>query len=297
MAHRRALKLFVGFSLWYGKNYHVPHTSHVLAFIQYLTTFLKSPGSARNIVSSLSTSYKRMGWDPSPFTSYYVAAAMKSIEVNSRHQPEQKDGITPEQLDSVISINLWETRDYTLACIFAFGFAGFFRQSNLVPRAAASFDPTRHFTRGDVTAEGAGLTVRVKWTKTLQKYKEATSVHLPPIPGRACCPVTAFRSMVLTSPTRASHQPLFVFPDGAPMTLGYVNKQWARSLKAVGLNPKDFSLHSLRRGGASAVWGTGLATPTDIMRHGTWASDSWRAYAHRPPPASTVVHGLAALAK
>ena len=139
--------------------------------------------------------------------------------------------------------------------------------------------------------------MRVKWTKTLQRYKEATTVFLPSIQGRVLCPVLSFRNMVLRSPTTVADQPLFVHKDGSPLTLGYVNREWKRALQALGLNPADYSLHSLRRGGASAVWDSGLATPTDIMRHGTWASDSWRAYAHRPAPASMVVKGLVSLSR
>ena len=297
LAHRRALKLFIAFSLWYRQPYFKPSNPHVLAFIQYLTSFLKSPSSVRNIVSSLSTSYKRIGWDPAPFTTYYVAAALKSIEVNSRHMPDQKDGILPDQLDALISAILWQTKDYTLVCVLAFGFAGFFRQSNMVPRSAKEFDPTRHFTQADVTHTKEGLTVTVKWTKTLQKYKDATAVYLPPITGRSCCPVMAYRSMLITAPTAHPAQPLFSFQDRTPMTLRCVNRHLTQGLKTIGLDPKAYSLHSLRRGGASAVWGSGVANPTDIIRHGTWSSDSWRAYAHRPAASSTVALGLASLAK
>ena len=213
------------------------------------------------------------------------------------YELKQKAPILPDQLDLVISAALATTGDHALACAFAFGFAGFFRQSNMLPPTIRAFDASRHFTRDDVRLTHDGLEVRVKWTKTLQKYKEATAIFLPYIKGRPICPVTAYREMVLRAPTLSADQPLFSRWDGLPLTLPYVNKQWKHALCAIGVDPRPLSLHSLCRGGASAVWATGMATPVNIMRHGTWASESWRAYSHRPPPASTVVQGLAPLAR
>ena len=224
-------------------------------------------------------------------------AALKSIEVNSCHEPDQKEGISAAELDSIIAIVLSMTKDYSLACLLSFGFTGFFRQSNMIPRSAALFGATRNFTRADVRPSGGGLQVKVKWTKTIKKYREATSIYLPEILGRPMCPVTAHKNVIIRVPTIRADQPLFSFPDGTPLTLPYVNKAWKGAVAALGLDPSSYSLHSLRLGGASAVWDTGLATPTDIMRHGTWSSQSWRAYTHRAPPASTVVAGLSSLAK
>ena len=297
MAHKRAVKLFIAFSVRYQRSYFQPQVAHILAFIQYLTTAMTSPASIRNTISSLSSAYKRLGWDPTPFTGHFVQAALKSIDVNSRYEPIQKEAIAPDQLDSILAMVLAATGDYSLVCLLSFGFSGFFRQSNMALSSAKVFDPTRQFTRADVSPGVQGLTVKVKWTKTLQRYQEATSVFLPAISGRHLCPVLTFRNMVIRVPTTAPTQPLFCHPGGEPLTLPYVTRQWKRALTTLGLDQAKFSLHSLRRGGASAVWATGLVSPTDIMRHGTWASDSWRAYSHRPPPASTVVLGLSSLSK
>ena len=133
MAHKRAVKLFIGFSVKYRRSYHRPDTAHILAFIQYLTSIMKSPDSLRNIISSLSTAYKRLGWNPSPFSSHYVMAALKSIDVNSRYEPDQKEGVTRDRLDGILSVILAYTKDYSLICLLSFGFTFFFRQSNMAP--------------------------------------------------------------------------------------------------------------------------------------------------------------------
>ena len=297
MAHQRALKLFIAFSIRYNASYACPPVVHILAFIQYLTTVMRSPASVRNTISSLSTAFKRLGWDPSPFTGHFVLAALKSIDINSRYEPLQKEAVDPDQLDSLLAMVLAATRDYSLVCLLAFGFSGFFRQSNMAPPSARAFDPTRHFTRSDVTPADGGLTVKVKWTKTIQRYQDATAVFLPTIRGRHLCPTLTFRNMLVKAPTLFPSQPLFSHPGGAPLTLPYVTREWKKALHSLGMDKSKFSLHSLRRGGATAAWGTGIVTSTDIMRHGTWASDSWRAYSHRPPPASSVVAGLVSLSK
>ena len=60
-------------------------------------------------------------------------ASLKSIDVNSRYEPSQKEVVAPGQLDVIISRVLAATQDYALACVLSFGFVGFFRQSNMLP--------------------------------------------------------------------------------------------------------------------------------------------------------------------
>ena len=169
MAYNRAVKLSIAFSVRYQRSYFQPQITHILAFIQYLTTAMTSPASIRNIISSLSSTYTRLGWNPSPFSGHFVQAALKSIDVNSRYKPTQKEAIAPDQLDAILAMVLAATKDYSLVCLLSFGFSRFFRQSNMAPSSAKVFDPTRQFTRVDVSPGVQGLTVKVKWTKTLQK--------------------------------------------------------------------------------------------------------------------------------
>ena len=295
-AHRRAIKLFVGFSVYYSEPYLDPHIYHVLAFIQYLAKYMASPLSVKNVMGALTTAYRRAGWDHTPFTSHAVHTALRSLEINSRYMPTPKRAITPHELSRIIHYVHAVLKDSTLICALTFGYVGMFRQSNLAAATSAGFDHTRQFTRGDITPTHDGLLVTLKWSKTIQAYRDATTVFLPRIPASVLCPVRAHSAMLLDRPTMAPNDPLLVFPDRRHMPLSYLNRQWRRALKHTGLNREQLSLHSLRRGGATMVWQTGLVAETDLMTHGTWASSAWRAYASKPPGESSVAMAFKSLA-
>ena len=44
-----------------------------------------------------------------------------------------------------------------------------------------------------------------------------------------------------------------------------------------GFNPADFTSHSLRAGGASAMYHNGFSAE-EIQRRGRWVSDVWKVY-------------------
>ena len=117
-AHRRAIKLFVGFSVYFDKPYNPPTTPHVLAFIQFLAGHMKSPLSVKNTIGALTTAYKRGGRDHTPFASYAVQAALRSLEINTRYIPRGKRGATPAEVERIIYYCINVPSDLTMACDF-----------------------------------------------------------------------------------------------------------------------------------------------------------------------------------
>ena len=62
-AHRRAIKVFVGFSVYFRKQYLNPHIYHVLAFVQYISQHMSSLLSVKNVIGALTTASRKAGWD------------------------------------------------------------------------------------------------------------------------------------------------------------------------------------------------------------------------------------------
>ena len=71
--------------------------------------------------------------------------------------------------------------------------------------------------------------------------------------------------------------PLFRDVDGNPLTYEGVLAWVKRLMAAVGENPCEFGTHSLRIGGATALFAMG-ADPTVIRTMGRWSSDCYRLY-------------------
>ena len=183
------------------------------------------------------------------------------------------------------------------AALRSIAFTGLFRQSNLAPHTERGFGPTRHLTLGDITRIPGGVQVRVKWSKTIQRAQDATSIAQPRIPGREFCPVTALDRMVLGVPATSHSASLFVTREGRVMPLSLLKKDWKQALTDLGLSTQRLSLHSLRSGGATAAWGTGQVLKLDLMRHGTWATSAWKGYVRPPPKSSSVMQAFKAMTK
>jgi hypothetical protein len=113
-------------------------------------------------------------------------------------------------------------------------------------------------------------------------------------------PVQAYKHLLAVSPTVHPSQPLLSLPAKHGNIAMVTSRSLAIALKrlivALELQPKLYSLHSLRRGGATSSYNAGVAY-TDIKRHGQWKSDSFWDYIAAPCVSkSTVAAALAAAA-
>ena len=172
-----------------------------------------------------------------------------------------------------------------------FGYFGMLRQSNLAPSAGSRFDATRHTCRGDVTRAAPGLVILLKWTKTLQSSDKSHLLPLPTIPHHTADPVAAYKALVKASPTLSANQPLLTIssPKGLRViTARLLASALKEMLRALGLDSGNYSLHSLRRGGATSSY-LGGVDPLLVQRHGTWSSNSFWDYITAPVVASSPV--------
>jgi hypothetical protein len=71
--------------------------------------------------------------------------------------------------------------------------------------------------------------------------------------------------------------PLFRNPKGSPFTYDQINRLVKMLMREVGEDEHAFSTHSLRIGGATALFAAG-ASPTVIRTMGRWSSDCYRLY-------------------
>ena len=114
----------------------------------------------------------------------------------------------------------------------------------------------------------------LRWSKTLQDGSRIIPVPVPHLPQRSALdPVAAMREMLRRIPTRAPDDPLLLLPDRTLVTTHLLASALRTILTGLGLTAGQYSLHSLRRGGATESFRAG-ADLADIKRHGAWRSDS-----------------------
>ena len=70
---------------------------------------------------------------------------------------------------------------------------------------------------------------------------------------------------------------MFRKADGSAYTTNYIRDIVRLLMSAIGENALEFGAHSLRIGGATALFAAG-ADPIHIRTMGRWSSDCWRLY-------------------
>ena len=262
--------------------------------MEHLAAQGHAPPSISNSISHLRTYYQLAALDTSPLHHFRVGLALRAISITIRHVPDSRDPVPPDLLRRVMAdVHRLSSAPATRLALNLM-FMGFLRQSSVAPQTVASYDHTRHLAVRDLHLSDHGLTVHIKWTKTLQSSAEATSILLPPTEDSLLCPVKAYAAYCEAAPTgRPPTSPLLVHDDGNTLTVPFIRRQWNELLKRDGADPARFSLHSLRKGAADYTYNVARADLNDVMTYGTWKSQAVRAYIKpQQGPTNTVYKAL-----
>ncbi len=145
-----------------------------------------------------------------------------------------------------------------------------------------------------------GLLLIIKWTKTSQKLDNTSVLPIPHIKDHVADPVHAYQRLLKLAPTRSANQPLLTHIVQGHLTVvttKVLSNTLSVMLSELGYDPALFSLHSFRRGGATAAYKQGVDV-LDIKRHGSWKSDAFWDYITAPIVSqSKVAAALAASTK
>lgn len=273
--HRSVLAAFVSFLEKYNISFLQVTDEIVCIYFEHCLQSVKSPATIQNYAGALTTCYRRMGLDVTPFQSYKVKNALVGVKKNVRHVPAPSLPVTPALLKRVIRLVNLLPDGYTISFAFILMFHTFCRQSNFSSTTASLFDPTRQFVRRDVIVRRDGLLVHHKWSKSRQMASHQATLMVPALSGNPLCPKDAYLRMERVSPTRYPTQPLLVFSDGNHIPGPYLRKVWRAALVALAIpNHESYSLHGIRRGAATFVISNDATAREDIKRHGFWASDA-----------------------
>ena len=275
-----------------------PEVSTLCYYITWLTKQFSSAQSIRNYVSGVSSLHKQLGRLAPALTSYPVATLLRAVDLTLRTPPRRRLPVTPQLLTSLVLLTkTLGALGPPMKVALLLGYFGMFRVSNLAPKSAVLFDPSRHTCRGDLLLKPPGLLVLLKWSKTLQTANITPLIPVPHLPAHPLDPVQAVSDMFTASPTLYPDQPLLTYNvAGRPITvtidmLAHLLKEL---LTVMGVAPGLYTFHSLRRGAASTAFHQGV-DQLDIKRHGVWASDAFWTYISAPVVAASPV--AAALAR
>ena len=164
----------------------------------------------------------------------------------------------------------WLTDSLTLSAdpvvplLFAFSFSFFLRVSEY-----AKTNKGVILLRQHVSVVDGRLVVHIPESKVDQERRG--SFHARDGTGGPLCLVGLWRAYFAAHPRAGPDSPAFVFLDGRAVTDDAINGLIKSVAAARGADPLLYSSHSMRAGGASALYAAG-ADIALLIREGRWAS-------------------------
>jgi hypothetical protein len=214
-----------------------------------------------------------------------LSSIMKGIKRVKGMEVQRKLPITPNILLRVYNVlDFTKLTDIVFWAACLVGFFGFLRKSNLFPPSAGGHDPAKHLAKEHFQPRPWGFELSISWAKNNQYRERTLAIPLLSLQGHKLCPVAAVKAAFNHTCRSPVCGPAFLVPGPAGLKPLLYN-QFVAKLKlcitAIGLLAKDYSSHSLRRGGAT--WAAGIGLPADhIQMMGDWHSDAYLMYLSIP---------------
>ena len=196
--------------------------------------------------------------------------------------PLPKLPITPEilvQIHDILDLKC----SYTIAWWAAIlvGFFGFLRKSNLVPTDRQSLTTGQFLSRNAIklSNDATVMYIFLNWSKTNQFHERQVILPIAAMSGSILCPVHAVEQ-VFKSFYISEQLPAFVYSHhGKLHCLTYANLVGTlkASLLRIGIDPRRFAGHSLRRGGCTLAHRAKVSAAL-LKFHGDWASEAYLKY-------------------
>jgi len=276
--YRTHLKTYLIFCLAFGFN-PVPASQQCLSqYISALSQILKFQ-SIKQYLNIVRLIHLESGFVNPLQDNWYIRSILNGARRVLGDVQIPKLPITPQILKKIhTKLNLSLPRDALFWAATLVGFFAFLRKSNLFP-PSKGFDPNKHLTRQDFKIVEHGLSVDIKWSKTIQFSQRVLQVVVPLIPGSLLCPVTAVWHAFNLAPN-ATLDPAFSFRVGQALSV-LTYKEFVTKLRqildSIGLPASSYAGHSLRRGGATWAYSCGVSGEF-IKLQGDWKSEAYQKY-------------------
>lgn len=217
---------------------------------------------------------------------FHLSCVLKGLRRSLGDCPTRKLPITPDILRGIRrKLNFSCSLDLAVWAAALCLFYGMLRRSNVIPLSVNTFKPQLHLRRQDIVVEPWGLSLIIRWIKTVQFRERNRSLPLPAMARHPLCPVRALLEAFAATPQSARDGPAFTYlaSNGLLRTLtaGVFIRRIRACIGAEGLDTSSYASHSFRRGSASWAYQTGLNVET-IRQMGDWKSYACLAYITLP---------------
>ena len=251
-------------------------------FGQHLSTKFQSSDSVGNYLSGIHTCLALLGLQVPDVNDKQMKMFITGLKRAMPHAIKQAEPVTPLLLVRLSKVVNYKDQVELVAWTgLLLGFYLFLRKSNLVPDTMETFNMEEQFCRKDVNLLGPekAMMIEIRWSKTIQYKQKILRLPVLPANNKAICPVFWLHYMVSKIPA-APLQPVLALHDKGRVVALSANQLIYRLRKwliLVGEEPAAYSLHSLRRGGATFAYQANIEGDM-IKLLGDWASDAYKWY-------------------
>ena len=216
--------------------------------------------------------------------------------------PKQMLPITCQMLQQLIHcLDFNDCADVSFWAACTTAFFGFLRKATLLP-SSPCYPGIACLLRGDLHLLSASyFELHVRRTKTIQFNQRVLVLPYSAAQGSPLCPVKALYDLIHLS-SFSDESPLFSYKKGK-VVCWWTHSTFVCRLRSLlsdlGFDPKSYSGHSFRRGGASLGFKLGLSI-LQIKQRGDWRSSAVESYieidgSQRADIANALVLGASAL--
>ena len=253
--------------------------STILSYIAFLARSLKA-SSISNYINIIRLLHLDAGLSNPLESNFQVQNLRKGISRHLGVPPKQKLPITCEILSKIYhKLCMYVSADIVFWAACVVGFLGFLRKSTLLPVSQTNQGDSCVRLYDLDTSDHSCYFLRIRKTKTIQFGQGILSLPYVALKGSVFCPVNALQNLLIVAPAD-TRLPLFSYRTKTGI------KMWTHSsfvnrlrtlLMELGLDPLEYSGHSLRRGGASLGFALGFSI-LDITNRGDWRSAAFVKY-------------------
>ena len=217
---------------------------------------------------------------PTPPKTFALDNTLQGLKRRLAGTPNQVLPIKPDLLRKMYrKLDMRKDADLALWCGYLVTFRCLFRKSNSVPESD-KFDDERVLTRRHIQLNHATRTVLVyvSWSKTIQFGGKDIVIPIPPNDDPAL-DLYAHINLLFNRVKVSDKSPAFSYGLNKFVTYKTFTVRLKSLLGKCGVNPKDYSGHSFRRGGATylhSLGGSGL----QIQASGDWSTLTFLRYLH-----------------
>ena len=256
-----------------------PVTQEVL--LRYIALLGNGPhayGSALNLISGLRWFSNILDKNNEKvFESVFVTSSLKGLKSQLSRPPRQKLPFTAGHLLKFYYIlDFSNTKHLAAWCAMLLAFFGCFRLSNLVPTSKGKFNPLKQLTRSDVRFKDDFVLVFYKWSKTNQSQANVTWIPIHSVSDHRF-DIKNFFKLLFSVVKVPDEAPLFSYDKKNFHSKYSFIRVLDSCLFEAGLNLRDYSWHSFRRGAAVFAFELGL-NDSAVQLLGDWSSSAFKHY-------------------